>query len=92
MTYEEYKHDLAVRILRRLGNFPTNDLLPAMVKALDEFLPTDDSARRKDTEFADLACVYKVDCPDCGNVTFDDKYQEYTDVHPFCNECGYNFH
>lgn len=97
MTYEEYKRDLAVRILRKidgLGQFQNMDDLTRIdktIEALDEFLPTDDSDRRGPTEFADLACVYKVDCPDCGNVTFDDQYQEYTDVHPFCNECGYCF-
>ena len=45
-NYEDFKRDLAVRILRRLGNFPTNDMLPAMVKALDEFLPKDESDKR----------------------------------------------
>ena len=87
MNYTDYKRDLAVRILRRLGNFPTNDFLPAMMKALDEFLPKDDSAARGHTELVDLACVYKVDeCPNCGK-----KDVEYSDVYEFCNECGYTF-
>lgn len=95
MTYEEYKRDLAIRILRVIGTHGAPVAVcgaaDAIVKTLDEFLPTDDSPNRGHTEFVDLACVYKVDCPDCGNVTFDDKHQEYTDVHPFCNECGYCF-
>tara|TARA_E500000318_G_scaffold98553_1_gene99950 strand:- start:324 stop:605 length:282 start_codon:yes stop_codon:yes gene_type:complete len=92
MNYEDYKRDLAVRILRRLGYHPDTGLpVDKVMKALDEYLPKDESDRRGTTEFADLVCVYKVDCPDCGNVTFDDQYQEYTDVHPFCNECGYCF-
>ena len=87
MNYTDYKRDLAVRILRRLGNFPTNDFLPAMMKALDEFLPTDDSPSRGHTEFVDLACVYKVDeCPNCGK-----EDVEYSDTYEFCDECGYTF-
>ena len=92
MNYEDYKRDLAVRILRKIdGETDPIVRISKAMQALDEFLPTDDSDRRGPTEFADLACVYKVDCPDCGNVTFDDQYQEYTDVSPFCNECGYCF-
>tara|TARA_R100000329_G_scaffold108384_1_gene89016 strand:- start:319 stop:603 length:285 start_codon:yes stop_codon:yes gene_type:complete len=93
MTYEEYKRDLAVRILRKIGQpiIVTDYDITRVMEALDEFLPKDESDKRGPTEFADLTCVYKVDCPDCGNVTFDDQYQEYTDVHPFCNECGYSF-
>ena len=96
MNYTDYKRDLAVRILRNIfsqwSTAPdTTAFIPDVVKALDEFLPKDESDKRGPTEFADLVCVYKVDCPDCGNVTFDDQYQEYTDVNPFCNECGYCF-
>lgn len=94
MNYTDYKRDLAVRILRRLGYKADDSLhtaVESVMRTLDEFLPKDDSGRRGPTEFVDLACVYKVDCPDCGNVNFDDQYQEYTDVHPFCNECGYSF-
>lgn len=94
MNYEDFKRDLAVRILRRIGYKADDSLhtaVDSVMQTLDEFLPKDESDKRGPTEFADLACVYKVDCPDCGNVTFDDQYQEYTDVHPYCNECGYSF-
>jgi len=89
LTYEEYKRDLAVRILRVIG---TNAVPVAVcgaveeiVKTLDEFLPKDESDKRGTTEFTDLVPVYKVDCPDC------DAKPEYTDIHPFCPECGYTF-
>ncbi len=92
MNYTDYKRDIAIRILRKIDGETDHIIrISKAMQALDEFLPTDDSPNRGPTEFVDLACVYKVDCPDCGNVTFDDKYQEYTDVHPFCNECGYSF-
>jgi hypothetical protein len=84
MTYDEYKRDLAVRILRNIFS-QAGDLPDCLGKALDEFLPTDESGKRGPTEFTDLVCVYKVDCPDC------DASPEYTDVHPFCPECGYTF-
>ena len=91
MTYEEYKRDLAVRILRKIDavirddNSVPNDLIVAMMEALDEFLPKDESDKRGPTKFTDLVCVYEVDCPDC------DSKVEYTDVYPFCPECGYSF-
>ena len=91
MNYEDFKRDLAVRILRKIDEVirddssVTNDLLVAMMEALDEFLPKDESDKRGPTEFTDLVCVYEVDCPDC------DASPEYTDVHPFCPECGYSF-
>ena len=92
MNYTDYKRDIAIRILRKIDGETDHIIrISKAMQPLDEFLPTDDSPNRGPTEFVDLACVYKVDCPDCGNVTFDDKYQEYTDVHPFCNECGYSF-
>jgi hypothetical protein len=91
MNYEDFKRDLAVRILRKIDEVirddssVANDLLVAMMEALDEFLPKDESDKRGPTEFTDLVCVYEVDCPDC------DASPEYTDVHPFCPECGYSF-
>ena len=92
MNYTDYKRDLAVRILRKIGQPLIGPFgITAVMDVLDEFLPKDESDKRGPTQMVDLACVYKVDCPDCGNVTFDDQYQEYTDVHPFCNECGYSF-
>jgi len=93
MNYETFKRDLAVRILRKINgvvrddNSVANDLLVAITKTLDEFLPTDDSPNRGHTEMVDLACVYKVDeCPDCGT-----KGVEYSYTYEFCNECGYTF-
>jgi len=92
MTYDEYKRDLAVRILRNIFNQwstapDTTAFIPDVVKALDEFLPTDDSPSRGHTEFVDLACVYEVDeCPNCGK-----KEVQYSDTYEFCNECGYTF-
>jgi len=88
MNYEDFKRDLAVRILRRLGYHPDTGLpVDKVMEALDEFLPTDDSPNRGHTEMVDLACVYKVDeCPDCGK-----KDVEYSDTYEFCNECGYTF-
>lgn len=92
MNYTDYKRDLAVRILRVIGTHGAPvavcGAVEEIVKTLDEFLPKDESDKRGPTEFTDLVCVYKVDCPDCGN---DDHYQEYTDIHPFCPECGYTF-
>ena len=91
MNYTDYKRDLAVRILRKMDavvrddNSVPNDLLVAMMEALYEFLPKDESDNRGDTKCTDLGCVYEVDCPDC------DASPEYTDVHPFCPECGYSF-
>jgi hypothetical protein len=93
MTYENYKRDLAIRILRKidgLGQFKKMDHITRIAKtmeALDEFLPTDDSHNRGHTEFVDLACVYEVDeCPNCGK-----KEVQYSDAYEFCNECGYTF-
>lgn len=93
MNYENYKRDLAVRILRKIdavirdNNSVPNELLPAMMEALDEFLPTDDSANRGHTTLVDLAPVYEVDeCPDCRK-----KKVQYSDAYEFCNECGYTF-
>jgi hypothetical protein len=90
MTYSQYKRDLAVRILRRLDVLH-HDSSPDYVtrvdevmKGLDDFLPKDESGKRGTTEFTDLVSVYKVDCP-CG------AKPEYTDVHPFCPECGCSF-
>ena len=88
MNYTDYKRDLAVRILRRLGYKADDSLhtaVDSVMQTLDEFLPKDESDKRGPTEFADLVCVYEVDCPDC------DSKVEYTDVHPFCPECGYTF-
>ena len=90
-NYEDYKRDLAVRILRNIDavirddNSVPNDLLVAMMEALDEFLPKDESDKRGDTHVIDIMPVYQVDCPDC------ESRVEYTDVHPFCPECGYSF-
>ena len=90
MNYEDYKRDLAVRILRRLGYKADDSLhtaVASVMKTLDEFLPTDDSPRRGHTEFVDLACVYEVDeCPNCNK-----KEVQYSDAYEFCNECGYTF-
>jgi hypothetical protein len=93
MNYTDYKRDLAIRILRKidgLGQFQNMDDLTRIdktIEALDEFLPTDDSAARGHTEFVDLACVYEVDeCPNCGK-----KEVQYSDTYEFCNECGYTF-
>ena len=90
MNYTDYKRDLAVRILRRLG-YKADDYLhtavDSVMKTLDEFLPKDDSAARGHTEFVDLACVYEVDeCPNCGK-----EHVQYSDTYEFCNECGYTF-
>ena len=91
MNYTDYKRDLAVRIFRKTDtvirdeNSNAMDLIGAIMEALDEFLPKDESDKRGPTEFTDLVCVYEVDCPDC------DASPEYTDVHPFCPECGYSF-
>lgn len=87
-NYEDFKRDLAVRILRRLGHKADDSLhtaVDSVMQTLDEFLPKDESDKRGPTEFTDLVCVYEVDCPDC------DASPEYTDVHPFCPECGYSF-
>lgn len=93
MNYTDYKRDLAVRILRKIDtvvrddNSVANDLLVAMMEALDEFLPKDDSAARGHTQMVDLACVYEVDeCPNCGK-----EHVQYSDAYEFCNECGYTF-
>jgi hypothetical protein len=90
MNYEDFKRDLAVRILRRLGYKADTNLhesVDVVMKALDDFLPDDDSVNRGHTEMVDLACVYKVDkCPDCGA-----KGVEYSYTYEFCNECGYTF-
>lgn len=90
MNYTDYKRDLAVRILRRLGYKADDSLhtaVDSVMKTLDEFLPKDDSAARGHTEFVDLACVYEVDeCPNCGK-----EHVQYSDTYEFCNECGYTF-
>ena len=90
MNYTDYKRDLAVRILRRLGYKADDSLhtaVDSVMKTLDEFLPADDSAARGHTEFVDLACVYEVDeCPNCGK-----EHVQYSDTYEFCNECGYTF-
>jgi hypothetical protein len=90
MNYTDYKRDLAVRILRRLGYKPDDSLhtaVASVMRTLDEFLPKDDSHNRGYTEFVDLACVYKVDeCPNCNK-----KEVEYSDTYEFCDECGYTF-
>ena len=92
MKYESYKRDIAVRVLRKLASI--EDASPDYVtrvdevmKALDEFLPTDDSANRGHTELVDIVPVYEVDkCPDCGK-----SEPMHTDIHPFCPDCGYSF-
>jgi hypothetical protein len=88
MNYKDFKRDLAVRILRRLGYHPDTGLpVDKVMEALDEFLPKDDSVNREHTEMVDLACVYKVDeCPNCHA-----KGVEYSYTYEFCNECGYTF-
>lgn len=88
MNYTDYKRDLAVRILRKIGQPLIGPFgIPAVMDALDEFLPKDDSPSRGHTEFIDLACVYEVDeCPNCGK-----KEVQYSDTYEFCNECGYTF-
>ena len=88
MNYTDYKRDLAVRILRKIGQPLIGPFgITAVMDALDEFLPTDDSPNRGHTEFVDLACVYEVDeCPNCGK-----KEVQYSDAYEFCNECGYTF-
>jgi hypothetical protein len=88
MNYTDYKRDLAVRIIRKIdGETDIIARIGKAMQALDEFLPKDDSPRRGHTEIIDLACVYEVDeCPDCKS-----QDVEYTDVHPFCPECGYSF-
>lgn len=89
MSYTDYKRDLAVRILRKIGQpiIVTDHDITTVMEALDEFLPTDDSPNRGHTEFVDLACVYEVDeCPNCGK-----KEVQYSDAYEFCNECGYTF-
>ncbi len=88
MSYENFKRDLAVRILRKIdGETDLITRIGFVLQALDEFLPMDDSVNRGHTEMVDLACVYKVDeCPNCGK-----KDVEYSDAYEFCNECGYTF-
>ena len=90
MNYEDYKRDLAVRILRRLGYKADDSLhtaVDSVMQTLDEFLPKDDSVNRGHTDLIDLACVYEVDeCPNCGK-----KEVQYSDTYEFCNECGYTF-
>jgi len=70
MNYEDYKRDLAVRILRRLGYKADDSLhtaVDSVMQTLGEFLPKDDSPNRGHTHMVDLACVYEVDeCPNCG--------------------------
>lgn len=86
MSYENFKRDLAVRLLRKIdGQTDLITRIGLVMEALDECLPKDESDKRGPTEFTDLVCVYEVDCPDC------DASPEYTDVHPFCPECGYSF-
>ena len=88
MSYENFKRDLAIRILRKVdGETDLITRIGFVMQALDEALPTDDSDSRGHTDLIDLACVYKVDeCPNCGK-----KDVEYSDVYEFCNECGYTF-
>ena len=90
MNYEDYKRDLAVRILRRLGYKADDSLhtaVDSVMQTLDEFLPKDDSPNRGHTHMVDLACVYEVDeCPNCGK-----EHIQYSDTYEFCNECGYTF-
>ena len=90
MNYTDYKRDLSVRILRRLGYKADDSLhtaVDSVMQTLDEFLPKDDSAARGHTEMVELACVYEVDeCPNCGK-----EHVQYSDTHEFCNECGYTF-
>ncbi len=88
MSYENFKRDLAVRILRKIDK--ETDLITRIgyvMEALDEALPTDDSDSRGHTHMVDLACVYEVDeCPNCGK-----EHVQYSDTYEFCNECGYTF-
>ena len=90
MDYENFKRDLAIRILREISKVDaamTFTRIDIIRECLDEFLPDDDSPNRGHTEMVDLACVYKVDeCPDCGA-----KGVEYSYTYEFCNECGYTF-
>ena len=87
-SYEDFKRDLAVRLLRKIdGQTDLITRIALAMEALDEALPKDDSVNRGHTDLIDLACVYKVDeCPNCGK-----KDVEYSDVYEFCNECGYTF-
>jgi len=87
-SYENFKRDLAVRILRKIdGHTDLITRIGFVMDALDEALPSDDSVNRGHTDLVDLACVYKVDeCPNC-----EKKDVEYSDVYEFCNECGYTF-
>ena len=86
--YEDFKRDLAVRILRKIdGQTDAIKRIGLVMDALAECLPKDDSVNRRHTEVVDLACVYKVDeCPDCGA-----KGVEYSYTYEFCTECGYTF-
>lgn len=90
MNYTDYKRDLAVRILRRLGYKADDSLhtaVDSVMQSLDEFLPKDDSVNRGHTELVDIVPVYEVDkCPDCGK-----DEPMHTDIHPFCPDCGYSF-
>jgi len=87
-SYENFKRDLAVRLLRKIdGHTDLITRIGLVMEALDECLPKDESVKRGHTEMVDLACVYKVDeCPDCGA-----KGVEYSYTYEFCNECGYTF-
>ena len=89
-NYEDFKRDLAVRILRVIANkgvpVAVCGAVEEIVKTLDEFLPKDESDKRGPyTSMIDLVPVYEVDCPKC-----EEPKAEYTDVHPFC-KCGYCF-
>jgi hypothetical protein len=88
MNYEDFKRDLAVRLLRKIdGQTDAIKRIALAMEALDEFLPKDDSVNRGHTEMVDLACVYEVDeCPNCGK-----EHVQYSDAYEFCNECGYTF-
>ena len=87
-NYENFKRDLAIRILRKIApQTGTFNKITTIMEVLDEVLPKDESDKRGHTEMVDLACVYKVDeCPDCGA-----KGVEYSYTYEFCNECGYTF-
>lgn len=86
-NYEDFKRDLAVRILRNIDGETDHIVrISKAMQALDEFLPKDESDKRGPwTSMIDLVPVYEVDCPKC-----EEPKAEYTDVHPFC-KCGYSF-
>ena len=92
MIYTDYKRDLAVRIVRRLGHKVDDSFHAAVatvMETFDEFLPVSehdcDFAPPSNGKFSDLTVVYEVECSEC------DTYQHYTHEHAFGTKCGNNF-